>query len=402
MGRILFDTDELRRLAGSFDGAGGETGRVDDRLSSALGSISLNTQDPGLRAAHLPERQSHLHQRLRSIAGDYVDDSRTFRTLAARVEASDAGGSWIAALTTVDLPAWLGGAGGAAFLLGPLGLGGVVGHALGAGALDGLRDAGLQALHRAQGIVQAGRSALDRGLGLLANAANGFNQAVDWLGDRVRSLVVGAWNAIWDGVSDIFRRLQAGFEGLVQSTAEGLRSAQHALTSAGRFIASEAAFGWHGVSNLPVWLWRYVNNEPLDPLAEHWVGLVTEIPILGTAIDLERYGSMALASQLAIINGYFSGEDARTQAYYREVGDDAMRDWNRFLLDTLFGATKYGTGLGVIGFVDRGGDLRVDQFGEPARPIDDVISFPNKVYDAFLDEATDLVVGEEEPTGGSW
>lgn len=244
MGRILIDTDELRRLSTTFESGAAGIGRLDDHLVSGLSAVSLNTADPGIRSARVHERQTGIHADLRRVVDEYGRDAHEFRALASRLEASERSGGAFAWLEPIDIGSWVLGLGFPAALLGAAGLAGVVGHAIGAGALDSLRAAGLNALQRTQSIIQSGQSILDSGLGLLADAAGGFSRAADWVGDRIRRLVVGAWSAIWGSVTELFASVMQWMQNVVSAATSLLSDPAEIFRSVGRWPQAWLEFQW--------------------------------------------------------------------------------------------------------------------------------------------------------------
>lgn len=246
MARILIDTDELRRLASSYDGAAGGSTGVGHRFASALASTSLNDSDPGVRGARVHERSNLLRRDLDRLAQDWRSEANEFRALASRVESSESTG-WAGALDLIRPFDWLSAGGGiSGALVGGL-FAGLTGFTLPGDALAGLREAGANALNGVRDTVsaglEAGRSTFDRGLGLVTDAAGRLGRAVDSFGDRVQSLLASAWNGIWDRVTALFQAVLEGMSRLVAVTATFIENAVEGAIRVGHWVMDMTAAG---------------------------------------------------------------------------------------------------------------------------------------------------------------
>ena len=386
MGRILIDTDELRSLDAMWRSGADAMASLSSHVTGALVGTRLNTDDPGLRAARLGERENEVRRRLDQAAGAFRHDGGEFVALAGRVEAEQAVGG-AASLAVAAIADWtLTGAGVSAVDLGAGVLAGLTGFAMAEGALDGLRRSGLDALHGVEQAVQqglaVGRSVMDRSMGLLHDATQSLQDAVSSVVDRVTQLAEAAWQAIWGRLSSVFQSVVAGMELLVTTTGRIFTAAEQLLGAVGQWVVSArdgvlagwsavdvARFGlltpllgpygalliagppavrsdlWtdlsfiaNGLIHLPGWVWTYMSGGELSSDGQAWVDLLVAVPLLGTAIDLERYGGAALGTNLAALVSFFDGSDATTRAYLQYEADMSMRSWNRFLIDTTFGA----------------------------------------------------------------
>jgi hypothetical protein len=217
MGRILIDTDDLRALGGDFRAGAQAVSSVGGRLRGQLASIDLNSSDPAIRGARVPDRQADIDRELARIADGLRDDAGYFVSTAQRVEVADAAGG-ILPFAIDRLSLWSGAGVAVGGVVGGGLLGGLVGLVNPVSAIASLRQAGLAALNAVSDTAsigtQVGRWLTTGSLGLLGQAASGFAAAVDWLGDRLAHLIESAWNAIWDGVTAILQGVVAALSAI--------------------------------------------------------------------------------------------------------------------------------------------------------------------------------------------
>ncbi len=242
MGRILIDTDELRSLDAMWRSGADAMASLSSHVTGALVGTRLNTDDPGLRAARLGERENEVRRRLDQAAGAFRHDGGEFVALAGRVEAEQAVGG-AASLAVAAIADWtLTGAGVSAVDLGAGVLAGLTGFAMAEGALDGLRRSGLDALHGVEQAVQqglaVGRSVMDRSMGLLHDATQSLQDAVSSVVDRVTQLAEAAWQAIWGRLSSVFQSVVAGMELLVTTTGRIFTANVDALRAVGNWVVA--------------------------------------------------------------------------------------------------------------------------------------------------------------------
>jgi hypothetical protein len=193
--RVLFDTGDLRSLAGTYRTGGSTVVEVGRSTGSALGGVTLNPDDPTIRAARIHERHHHVRSQLDRIADEYRSDGRAFSELAAMLEGEQGG----VGIGGIDTPMWLrigaGSAGGAL-------VAGVFGGTIGRSIVDALRRA-LRGLGLG-GTGGGGASGpLGRAIGLATEAGSTFEALADMWSGRLRVFPIDLWSTIWGGMSGV-------------------------------------------------------------------------------------------------------------------------------------------------------------------------------------------------------